>query len=202
MIILQVNHSQRLNDPQLKPWIVVRNDSVVLGAQCNCTAGFGECCSHVSATLFKVWQYSASNEEASVTSKKCKWSTTSDESVKRLPYQEGKDIVFNNSQRVKKQSSRDAMLPVIPPFTPQEIAALNKNLSECQTQDGKILKPAFLSVVRGHVSSYVPKVLTLNLPQPLTQLYTKHAREVSLAELQERAETVIAQITVTKEQVK
>ncbi len=52
--MIQVNHSQRLNDPQLKPWVVVRNYGVVLGAHCNCRAALGESCSHVSAVLFKV----------------------------------------------------------------------------------------------------------------------------------------------------
>ncbi|XDV36015.1 hypothetical protein PO909_005869, partial [Leuciscus waleckii] len=102
----RVNHSQRLNDPQLKPWMVVRNDGVVLGAHCNCTAGLGESCSHVSAVLFSIWQHNNGRiEEIAVTSKKCKWATPSDDSLKKVEYQQGKDIIFNNSQQYKKGKS-------------------------------------------------------------------------------------------------
>ena len=55
VVTARVNHSQKLNDPQLKPWVMVKTDGIILGAHCNCVAGFGECCSHVAAILFKLW---------------------------------------------------------------------------------------------------------------------------------------------------
>lgn len=203
--LLQVNHSQRLNDPQLKPWVVVRNDGVVLGAHCNCTAGLGESCSHVSAVLFRVWQHNhRREEEIAVTSKKCKWATPSEESVKRVEYQRGKDIIFNNTQLCKKERSskgHSAIPPAFPPLTHTEQAQLYNNLSKSCTQEGQIIKPAVLSVVTEYAASYVPKAVMLDLPEPLTNLYDKQARDVNLAELQDRAEALFEHITVTKEQV-
>ena len=32
VVTARVNHSQRLNEPQLKPWVMVKMDGVVLGA--------------------------------------------------------------------------------------------------------------------------------------------------------------------------
>ncbi|KAL1276487.1 hypothetical protein QQF64_036110 [Cirrhinus molitorella] len=202
VVIGRVKHSQKLNDPPLKPWVVVRNDGVVLGAHCNCTAGLGECCSHVSALLFRIWQHNDREEEIAVTSKKCKWSTPSEESLKRVEYQQGKDIICNNTQQGKKGSFKghSAIPPPFPPLTHLEQAQLYSHLSKCCTQDGQIIKPAVLSVVSEYASSYVPKIVMLGLPEPLTTLYDKQAREVSLEVLQDRAEAVFEDISVTKEQ--
>ncbi|XP_076137714.1 uncharacterized protein LOC143121217 [Alosa pseudoharengus] len=200
----RVNHSQRLNDPQLKPWMVVRNNGVVLGAHCNCTAGLGESCSHVSAVLFSIWQHNnGRNEAIAVTSKKCKWATPSEDSVKKVEYQQGKDIIFNNSQQYKKgQSSKGhSAPPAFPPLTAAEQAQLYNNLSQCRTQEEQIIKPVVLSVVKEYAASYVPKAVILDLPEPLTNLYDKQARDLNLADLQDRAEALFEDITVTKEQM-
>lgn len=201
-----MNHSQRLNDPQLKPWVVVRNDGLVSGAHCNCTAGLGECCSHVAAVLFRAWQQTTNHgreEEVAVTSKKCKWATPSEESLKKVEYQQGKNIIFNSSQRSKKEkSSKGQSIPqAFPPLTPAEQAQLYINLSQSCTQEGKPIKPAVLSVVREYAASYEPKAVMLDLPEPLTNLYDKQARDLNLAELQDRAEALFEHITLTKEQV-
>ncbi|KAK7878949.1 hypothetical protein WMY93_034203, partial [Mugilogobius chulae] len=100
----RVHHSQRLNDPQLKPWVVARKDGVVLGAHCNCTAGLA-----------------------------------------------------------------------FPPLTAAEQDQLYHNLSQCRTQEGQIIKPVVLSVIREYAASYIPKAVMLDLPQPLTSLYDKQA---------------------------
>ncbi len=132
-MILQVKHSQKLNDPPLKPRVVVRNDGVVLGAHYNCTAGLGECCSHVSAVLFRIWQHNDRKEEIAVTSKKCKWSSKpSEESLKRVEYQQGKDIICNNTQRSKKSSftGHSVIPPPFSPLTHLEQVTLYSNLSK------------------------------------------------------------------------
>ncbi|KAK7889045.1 hypothetical protein WMY93_024605 [Mugilogobius chulae] len=199
----RVHHSQRLNDPQLKPWVVARKDGVVLGAHCNCTAGLGESCSHVSAVLFSLWQHtSGKQEEIAVTSKKCKWAIPSEECLKKVEYQQCKDIIFNNSKQNKKEkSSKDRPdLPAFPPLTAAEQDQLYHNLSQCRTQEGQIFKPVVLSVIREYAASYIPKAVMLDLPQPLTSLYDKQARDLNLAVLQDRAEALFENITVTKEQ--
>ncbi|XP_063738997.1 uncharacterized protein LOC134864141 [Eleginops maclovinus] len=201
IITARVNHSQRLNESQLKPWVVVRNDGVVLGAHCNCTAGLGESCSHVSAVLFSLWgKNNARHEEISCTSKKCKWASPSEDAAKNVEYLQGKDIIFNHTQQNKKGNSTKGTSapPSFPPLTAAEQTQFYQNLSQCRTQDGKSCRPAVLSVVRGYATSYVPKAVKLDLPEPLTSLYDKKARDLNLAELQERAEGIFEDLTVSE----
>ena len=49
---LQLKHSQQFSKPCLKPWIGIASNGTVIAAHCTCMAGLGECCSHVSGTLF------------------------------------------------------------------------------------------------------------------------------------------------------
>ena len=184
--------------------MVVRGDGVVMGAHCNCTAGLGESCSHVSAVLFRLWEKNnARHEEISCTSKKCKWTSPSEDAGKNVEYQQGKDIIFNSSQQNKKGNSTKGTSapPSFPPLTAAEQAQFYQNLSQCRTQDGKSCRPAVLSVVPGYATTYVPKAVKLDLPEPLTSLYDKKARDLSLAELQERAEGIFDDLTVTEQQV-
>ena len=101
IVTARVNHSQKLNDAQLKPWVMIRSEGCVSGAHCNCMAGFGECCSHVAAVLFKLWLHNHQRDfKISVTSKECLWSKPSEKTLKRVEYLEGKDIVCNKTQRM------------------------------------------------------------------------------------------------------
>ena len=187
VLTARVRHSQKLNDPQLKPWVMIKTDGIILGAHCNCMAGFGECCSHVSALLFKLWLHNYKGEAVTllVTSKKCKWSKPSEESLKRVEYLEGKDIIFNETQRLKKMKTRDDHTNVttaIPPLTAEEQSQFYTNLSKCHTQHGKAVKPAVLSIVQNHAQNYVPSAVNLDLPSPLTSLYDNANRDMSLEE--------------------
>ncbi|KAJ8270439.1 hypothetical protein GJAV_G00114720 [Gymnothorax javanicus] len=47
-------HSQRLNEPPLKPWVIVSGAGMVQCAHCTCMAGIAETCIHVGALLFKL----------------------------------------------------------------------------------------------------------------------------------------------------
>ena len=52
--LMQVNHSQRMNETPLKPWVAGTNKGTVVTAHYNCVAGLGGACSHVGAILFAV----------------------------------------------------------------------------------------------------------------------------------------------------
>ncbi|KAK7899651.1 hypothetical protein WMY93_020504 [Mugilogobius chulae] len=54
VIRTKVMHSQRLNEPPLKPWVIVSIAGRVECAHCTCMAGVAETCTHVAALLFKV----------------------------------------------------------------------------------------------------------------------------------------------------
>ena len=53
-IAFQVRHSQRMNDPPLRPWVIAEENGTIQSAHCTCMAGLGEACSHVGALLFYV----------------------------------------------------------------------------------------------------------------------------------------------------
>ena len=46
--------SQRINNDQHKLWILFDEKSDILCSFCSCTAGFGACCNHVVAAMYKV----------------------------------------------------------------------------------------------------------------------------------------------------
>ena len=96
---MQVNHSQRMNETPLKPWVAATNEGTVVTAHCNCIAGLGGACSHVGAILFAV--------EAGVRIKrvrikdKCKWLMPTP--VIAVSYQELRDIDFTSSKTKKRK---------------------------------------------------------------------------------------------------
>ena len=69
----KVKHSQKLNDPPLKPWLAVSNDGCVISAHCTCMAGLGEVCSHIGAVLFATIHAVEYIKNKSCTSKPCEW---------------------------------------------------------------------------------------------------------------------------------
>ena len=48
-----MNHSQRLNEKPLTPWVMVERDGKILGGHCDCMAGLGETCSLVASMLWE-----------------------------------------------------------------------------------------------------------------------------------------------------
>ena len=199
-----MNHSQRLNEPQLKPWVALREDGMVLGAHCNCMAGLGEACSHIGSVLFYLLEQCAKKESSpSVTSIKCKWSQPSRESLRRVEYEEGRNIVFNHSQKVKRVKLADSNISHgIQPLSQDETRHLYDKLSTCTSHDNKPLKPGILSVVRGHAQNFIPQTVELNLPDPLTALYSAENRELTPQQIQEKADETFSNISITNEQVK
>ena len=115
------------------------------------------------------------------------------------------DIIFNETQRLKKMKTRHKchtnVTTAIPPLTAEEQSQFYTNLSKCHTQHGKAVKPAVLSIVQNHAQNYVPSVVNLDLPCPLTSLYDNANRDMSLEELQEKAERVFEEISITNQQV-
>ena len=218
IVLLQVNHSQRLNDPQLKPWVLVADDGVVKGAHCNCVAGLGSACSHMAALLFHVLEINDSKCDMSVTSKRCKWSEPSQQSIKKVECQEGRHIIFNNTQRAKKtelhssstssvtsaSSSTTTSFSTKPSdslLSHDDIQEFYNALSQCKKQNGQPIKPAILSLVKAHSHNYIPKEIQLDMPIPLTELYHKDNRSLSKEALLKKAEEVFDDLKITKEQV-
>ena len=86
VLFSNVRASMSVNEEK-ELWIAARPDGHVLTAWCSCMAGSGQCCNHVSATLYKV-EYANSHDfiSPSFTSMPCGWnkSTKTATEPKRL----------------------------------------------------------------------------------------------------------------------
>lgn len=71
LVSCKVKHSQRLSTEPLRPWVAVEKDSLVVCGHCNCVAGLGEACSHISALLFTLDANSQVKKSMSCTSLPC-----------------------------------------------------------------------------------------------------------------------------------
>lgn len=158
----------------------------------------------MASLLFKVLEINNSQQPPiSVTSKKCKWSQPSREALKKVEYAEGKRIVFNNTQRAKKMRIHNNQESVnnIPPLQEDEKDSLYSSLEKCCTQKNTVVKPAILSIVKGHANRYEPAIVKMKLPNPLTTLYDKSNRDLLFPELLEKAEATFDEISISREQV-
>jgi len=51
LITARVKHSQKLSVIPVKAWVAVEQSGIIICAHCDCMAGLGEACSHISAIL-------------------------------------------------------------------------------------------------------------------------------------------------------
>ena len=64
-------HSQRLNEPPLKPWVIAEEVGTVTSAHCTCMAGLAEVCTHIASILF--WLEFTVKRMESMTDTKAYW---------------------------------------------------------------------------------------------------------------------------------
>lgn len=96
---MQVNHSKRLSEKPLTPWVTAEPSGKILCAPCNYMAGLGECCSHVASLL---WPHEAGvqiRDSMTVTQKKAYWVMPN--SVKDVPYAPVTSIQFVGKREVR-----------------------------------------------------------------------------------------------------
>ena len=51
---IQVNHSQKLNEKPLIPWVIALESGSILATHYDCAAGIGETCPHVASLLWVI----------------------------------------------------------------------------------------------------------------------------------------------------
>lgn len=68
-----MKHSQRMNDKNLKVWIILLSDGAISSAHCTCMAGLGEVCSHSAAILFALNSGHMTKKQESCTDKLSTW---------------------------------------------------------------------------------------------------------------------------------
>ena len=96
-----VSHSQRMNYPPLKAWIIAKPDGTISTAHCNCKAGLGEACSLVGALLFYVEAAVKIRATKTVTQEPASWMLPS--SIKKVPYDTVSNINFQSAKHIKKK---------------------------------------------------------------------------------------------------
>ena len=179
----QVNHSQRLREKPLLPWVVCESNGKVVAGHCNCMAGLGESCSHVASLLWAIEAGARLRDSMTVTQKKAYWVLPP--CVKDIPYAPLSDIKFQGksaalnawktfrtpspaAERSSSPSTSRSPSPApssakkIKSPTAEELDGLYLSLSKCKS------KPSILSLISKHSSEYVPKSLHPDLPPILT----------------------------------
>ncbi|KAK4879609.1 hypothetical protein RN001_007755 [Aquatica leii] len=81
VVLGQVFHSQRLNDKLVNCWIITESNGQILSSHCDCVAGLGESCTHVSAVFFfidmSLRRFEGHEDTKSVTDVKAYWKAPS-----------------------------------------------------------------------------------------------------------------------------
>ena len=87
-----VTPSQKLREKPRNDWVLCSKNGDVICANCSCTAGFGECCNHVVAILYKV-EYANSHSliDPACTGIACAWNKSTQREA--MP-QKVKDLVL------------------------------------------------------------------------------------------------------------
>ncbi|XP_046857602.1 uncharacterized protein LOC124451003 [Xenia sp. Carnegie-2017] len=187
----QVNHSQRMSERPLTPWVVCEKNGKVLTAHCDCMAGIGESCSHVASLLWAVEAGARKRDSLTVTDKKAYWVLPS--AVKAVPYAKVQNINFSKFN--KKCEGKMQRNPVPAPSS-SELDEYFKTISSFSS------KPAILSLIHPYSDCYVPKALHSDLPPVKSDLYDPTLLDKSLETLLELSESKMDCFNVTVEQQK
>ena len=98
-----MNHSQRLSEKPLTPWVIAEKDGKILVGHCDCMAGLGETCSHVASMLWAIESGVRLRDTMTVTQKKACWVIPNN--VKEVPYAPVKKINFIGKKKISSSPS-------------------------------------------------------------------------------------------------
>lgn len=130
-----VDHSQSINLPPLKPWVVCNLNGAILAAHCTCIAGLGEVCSHVGAVLYTVEAMVRSSQNQSKTDVLCQWNhpSTTSRIDRFVPLA---DMRFQKTERIGHN------LKFQPEFTTDEIYEwVKENKENCSISPLSLITP-------------------------------------------------------------
>ena len=175
-------------------------DGKILAAHCDCMAGLGETCSHVSSILWVIAVGVEKREALTVTQKSAYW--VMPPAVRSVSYSPIKEIDFigkkkkastmlsNDSSTSNSSRSKRRKLDV--PSSEQKKQFLDSLASS------KSAKPAVLSVIAGYCDKYIPSALSLDLPAVLTDLYKPSHLALSYYELLQLSSKTVVSVTDTQ----
>jgi len=177
-----------------------------LSAHCNCTAGLGESCSHVSAVLFYISYAVKLRDSKTITEKKLTGQSLVP--VKVNEFSEVKDIDFNSPKvmrrklddkcrehKDKEEQEQLKVTEVHSELVPSdhEMADLFSEIHKSKT------KASILSAISAYSKEFIPKTLQEVFPKALSELYNKENLGKDFKELIDMAKTV--DVAVTPEEV-
>lgn len=197
----QVNHSMKMREKPLTPWIVAESDGKILVGHCDCMAGLGETCSHVGTLLWAIEAGVRLRDSMTVTQKKAYWVIPP--AIKDVPYAKVKNMNFQGKSSSWRQT-RSLSKSVSPSPSPAPLPAPKKKRPSEFTEDfNKFLsdldacssKPAILSLIPQFSDKFVPKSLAPDFPSPLSNLYNSDYLKLDYQSLLQKASEITIEVT-------
>ena len=152
-----MNHSQKLSEKPLTPWIICHKNGKIHSAHCDCMAGLNESCSHVGALLWAIDCGVKKRSSQTVTDKRAYWVLPPP--TAKASYQPIRNIKFHAGQSTCKKS----------------IVGINDSVPDVESFFNELSlspeNPAILALVPKYSSRYVPKSTMLKESLFLTNLY-------------------------------
>ncbi|XP_076314943.1 uncharacterized protein LOC143227375 [Tachypleus tridentatus] len=190
IITAKVCHSQRLNEPPLKPWVASCRNVEIISSHCTCKAGLGEVCSHAAATLFYMEAVVKRHHSTACTSMPCEWIVPS-RGKGHLKQVTDMDYTSVTTKK-KKLTKQSTTAPAYPPMTEEEVKACYLAIQNTGVKSG------FLSLTKDYARHYVPAAVSVPLPQPLTLL--RRHNPISVEELNQVCDDIFTSLTISVEE--
>ncbi len=197
-ISFQVNHSQRISDTPLRPWVAIQKDGQVISAHCTCMAGLSEVCSHIAATLFAMESAIRHVQSKSCTSGPRQWGQNPVKGGAEL-FARASEINFSNPNKRKstEPTAGTSQQKIVSPVTDEERETFYDSLAKSGVKCG------ILSILPKYAASFTPKSVLLKLPPPLTSMYSPDNRRLSYTDLIAKCEEILSErIHIDQTQVK
>ncbi|KAJ8928717.1 hypothetical protein NQ314_018682, partial [Rhamnusium bicolor] len=116
VVIANVKHSQRMNDPSLRVWIMCKIDGSIETAHCTCMAGAGKVCSHIGALLYTLEYINSSKTNTSCTDVRSLWNVPRVSKVQySIPPVVGEELTTLLRQ-IEEAGSQSVLMRVVEPF--------------------------------------------------------------------------------------
>lgn len=188
----------RIREKLLQPWVIVQANGTIESAHCTCMAGLDECCSHIAAVLFALETSARIRKEATVTDSPAYWMYPSSEKLD-APYKRIRDMDFQSA--VKKRKECDAK-PQPTTSSRSDISSPTKHEESMFLKELNAVMPnsAILSLTDVFSENFVPKSVTKDWPQDLSELYDSElgGRDLTREEIDDICNNTT--IVVTKQQ--
>ncbi|XP_077058645.1 uncharacterized protein LOC143711198 [Siphateles boraxobius] len=202
----KVLHSQRLNEPPLKPWVILNTSGQVECAHCTCMAGIAESCTHVGALLFKIEVAVRIRGTKTVTDVPAYWMMPS--SVDKVQAEVGYKIDFSSGAAKKRaldkcisgESTMSGIRTRVGCTSPCGHTTTLSNLSPLLEILHTHSKAVCLSGMEGYYQNYADPVKPRVVPKSLQRLRDPGKDGCELPVLQQHCEGLTHMVAVAEAQ--